>query len=114
MTRPDDTEPSAEARALVRKHIYSWGAHLMDALAADIDRFRAAGVREKEREIKQLTATNKMLCEMSDAAEEWYWANNRASLDTVGSKERVFDALRLLGRYPPPSKHIIEPEPPHD
>jgi hypothetical protein len=54
-----------------------------------------------------------MLREMADAAEQWYWANNKARLDTVGSEERVFDALRLLGRYPP-SRDIVEPEPPHD
>lgn len=78
-----------------------------------LDRFRAAGVREKERELEQLKDVNTLLYEMADAAEQWYWVNNKAYLATVGSQERVFDALRLLGRYPP-SKDIIEPEPPHD
>jgi hypothetical protein len=54
-----------------------------------------------------------MLLRMADAAEELYWAGNKAILATVGTRERLFDELRLLGRYPP-SKDIIEPELPHD
>jgi hypothetical protein len=55
------------------------------------------------QQIDERDATIAMLQTMADAAEKWYWAENRAYLDTVGSKERVFDALRLLGRYPPPA-----------
>lgn len=66
-------------------------------------------VRKAAAELERLQSANNMLNEMADAAEKWYWATNRATLDTTGSQERMFDALRLLGRYPPPDKNVVIP-----
>lgn len=62
-----------------------------------------------QAEIARLNSVLSMFREMADAAEAEYWAYNRAHLDIQPSRERVFDALRLLGRYPPPGENIIGP-----
>lgn len=53
MTRPDDTEPSAEAcKAAAAVLPITWGKQLVHDVALALNRFRAAGVRE-ERERTQ-------------------------------------------------------------
>lgn len=68
-----------------------------------------SALAESRAEVARLNSVLSMFREMADAAEAEYWAYNRAHLDIQPSRERVFDALRLLGRYPPPGENIIGP-----
>lgn len=95
-TRTEALEAVAEA---ARKYFRTYSRRDHDAIPQALARLDAL---PSDNELAALKT-------MADAAEQLYWALNRASLDTVGAKEKVFDALRLLGRYLPPRAEEGEP-----
>lgn len=92
MTRPDDTEPSAEALEEANKW-FSW-PDSRDRLAYALDRFRAAGVREERAITRERIETFA------------FGAEGAGHIERARTARDVAQMLQLVDR--------VFSEPPHD